>query len=236
MNAWKIYKITNKVNGKVYIGQTTKTLSVRFSNHCCPSNGCRFLGSAIKKYGRENFTIEEIDHATSQEESDLLEIKHIAECDSTNRKFGYNIEKGGDGRCIHSEETRRKISLGRKGKCIGHPFYGGMCGKHHTKDARDKISASKIGDKNPAYGKRYSGNTGMKASETTKSKMSLAHMGKPATIKKLTWYDAQAIRYYKLQLLITTVSIAKLFGVSTTTIRNITLNKYKCYKHDGEFS
>ena len=58
-----IYKITNKINGKIYIGQTAKSIKERFNQHCLKWSCCTKFKYAINKYGKENFIIEQIDHA-----------------------------------------------------------------------------------------------------------------------------------------------------------------------------
>lgn len=64
-----VYKITNKLNGKVYIGQTTEGIEKRWKRHCgYQINDGTYFHNAIKKYGAENFTIEIIDKAKNQEE------------------------------------------------------------------------------------------------------------------------------------------------------------------------
>ena len=64
-----IYKITNNINGKAYIGQTTNTLARRWCKHNTPSsNYCRLLKRALNKYGKENFIIEKIAGSESIEE------------------------------------------------------------------------------------------------------------------------------------------------------------------------
>lgn len=88
-----IYKITNTVNNKIYIGQTINTLKRRFNQHIHRS-GCVKLYNAIIKYGKENFTIEEIEKVP-QQLLDEREIYWINYYNSTNRKIGYNILKGG---------------------------------------------------------------------------------------------------------------------------------------------
>ena len=56
-----IYKITNKINKKIYIGQTTRSIEERWKGHCKPSMTARSLISrAIQKYGKENFIIEHV--------------------------------------------------------------------------------------------------------------------------------------------------------------------------------
>ena len=66
-----IYKITNKVNGKIYVGKTEDTPQLRFEEHLRNvKRGTKQskLYSAIKCYGPENFYVEEIDSADSLEE------------------------------------------------------------------------------------------------------------------------------------------------------------------------
>ena len=60
----RIYKITNQVNGKFYIGKTIKTLKNRFHNHCYDAlkrDSTTYFHRAIRKYGKENFILEEIE-------------------------------------------------------------------------------------------------------------------------------------------------------------------------------
>lgn len=113
-----IYKITNRLNGKVYIGQTTMSLTKRWRDHCSPSNSrCRLLHRAIQKYGKENFSVEQIDVACDRDELDKKEIYWIQYYDSTNNDKGYNLQSGGTHHEI-SDETRLKMSISQKGKTL----------------------------------------------------------------------------------------------------------------------
>ena len=69
-----IYKITNKINGKVYIGQTIQPLKKRWNLHRAKKSGCPALTRAFEKYGKDNFDICIIDHAHAREELDNKEI------------------------------------------------------------------------------------------------------------------------------------------------------------------
>ena len=124
-NLGEIYKITNLINNKIYIGKTkmfykdTKFgYENRFKNHLISAfskskrNDCPRLYNAIRKYGKQNFNIELICNCPL-EKIDEYEIKYIKMNDSTNDKKGYNIALGGGGRSVVniSEETRKKISL-----------------------------------------------------------------------------------------------------------------------------
>ncbi len=107
-----IYKITNKINNKVYVGQTTRSLKERWNAHLKP-NSCRALYRAIEKYGKENFTVEEIDGANSLSELNYLEQHYIWINNSLAPK-GYNLLSGGKNHTT-SEETRKLISDSKKG-------------------------------------------------------------------------------------------------------------------------
>ena len=112
----KIYKITNKENGLIYIGCTISSLKKRFSEHlyrCFKTDYKSKLYNSMKKYGQEIFTIELI------EECDLsiiyeTEKKYIKQYDSYTN--GLNSTFGGEG-CLgytHSPEIRQKISENTK--------------------------------------------------------------------------------------------------------------------------
>lgn len=113
-----IYKIENKINGKIYIGQTIQKLSRRISSHIFPSKeNVSVIDRAIKKYGIDNFVISQIDHADSIDELNEKEIYWIKyyNCIAPN---GYNIEKGGKN-SPKSDFTKNKISISNTGKKIG---------------------------------------------------------------------------------------------------------------------
>lgn len=97
-----IYKITNLINEKVYIGQTTTTIDHRWGQHKTYRNKRNHLYSALDKYGIDNFKIEEISHYTRNTKEKLIqilnkkEIYYIAKYNSINPDFGYNISIGGN--------------------------------------------------------------------------------------------------------------------------------------------
>lgn len=116
-----VYKITNKITGKVYIGITNQGAGARYRHHWYEAR----IGEpapihrSMAKYGEENFTLEIIDFAETYEELKEKEKYWIKEYDSMNREKGYNLTEGGDGTFgrIHSEETKNKIrqkAIGRK--------------------------------------------------------------------------------------------------------------------------
>lgn len=92
----KIYKITNKVNDKIYIGRTKHSLEERLKEHARDKRGVRPVKLAIDKYGLENFAIEQIGEAFTLEETMGKEKYWIKQLDARNKKVGYNMTEGGD--------------------------------------------------------------------------------------------------------------------------------------------
>lgn len=92
-----IYKITNLVNNKVYIGQTVTSLKERWQGHCY-KQGCVLMHNAIKKYGRDSFTQEVIEEVPV-EDLNSRETFWVKYYKSYQKEFGYNILiEGGHGR------------------------------------------------------------------------------------------------------------------------------------------
>ena len=176
-----IYRITNKINGKTYIGQ-----------HKYKKLNDKYMGSGVlitkakKKYGIENFkkeilefNIPDIDLANDWEQMYILfeRVKGKAE---------YNIANGGNGIGTVSEETKRKMSEALKGRQAwnkGKPAWNrgkatseeikrkiseANKGKHPSEETRKKLSEIRKGVNNPNYGKHLSEETKRKISESNK--------------------------------------------------------------------
>jgi len=113
-----IYRITNNINDKVYIGQTIQEIKDRFREHCKKSRQKKSaITSAIIKYGKENFIIEPLmTNIKNIEELNYWEKYWIKVYDSVSPN-GYNLTDGGSvcrnmgTRKPMSDETKRKISL-----------------------------------------------------------------------------------------------------------------------------
>lgn len=133
--SYKLYKITNTINGKVYVGYTQKTLAQRFSQHKCRAITARKntrLFNAIRKYGIKNFQIElVVESDNKQWILNVMEPHYIRFWNTQDSEIGYNMSSGGD--CpIQSEETRKKLRA-----------------KKVSLETRQKISKSRLGSKNP---------------------------------------------------------------------------------------
>ena len=170
---YTVYKHTTPP-GKVYIGMTMMRVEDRWKN----GNGyetCRLFKRAIDKYGWENIKHEILFEGLTKEEAEAKEIEMIRKYRSNDAAYGYNMENGGMTHGKHSAETLEKMSINRKGKCVGkeNPFYG----KHHSPEW---IESHLCGENNPMYGVRGKDHPryGIKHTEESIDKMRRAKQGK----------------------------------------------------------
>lgn len=119
-----IYKVTNKVNGKIYIGMTVNDFEKRKRDHIAMAKRGdernRYFQNAINKYGEDSFSWEIIDTDISQENLDEKEIYWISHYNSFG-EGGYNLTEGGGGVSGYkwSEEAKKDASRRLKGKYSG---------------------------------------------------------------------------------------------------------------------
>lgn len=99
-----IYKISNNINNKIYIGKTTRDIKTRFKQHCSKTahkEDNSILHKAMDKYGINNFYIEEVNVVTSNTKEDLTILlnemeKYYIDVFDTVSPNGYNILRGGE--------------------------------------------------------------------------------------------------------------------------------------------
>lgn len=106
-----IYKVTNKVNGKCYIGQTRHSLNTRKKRHLSSAKAGMntHFYQALRKYGEDNFYWEIICTAKDKQTLNELETFYITKFDSI--KNGYNMVDGGDNNVMDIESVKTKHDL-----------------------------------------------------------------------------------------------------------------------------
>src|ERR1700759_523611 len=164
-----IYKLTNRVNGKCYIGQTERKPEERWKSHqSCARNGSKkYIHTAMRHYGIEAFELEVICEV-SHEMLNAEESKYIAQFKSNQKEFGYNLTSGGDHwkktpeqcaaisermrgnrnavGCKRSDEHKRKIGESTRSRP------GSFLGKKFTDEHKSKIGqATKLRSKDPEF-------------------------------------------------------------------------------------
>lgn len=137
----------------------------------------KYFTNAIQKYGWENIQHIILFTNLTKCEAENKEIDLIKYYKSNNKKYGYNIQNGGNTIGTHSKETKLKISKANKGKRRNQEFKiknsknkkgnKNLLGYHHTEESKRKIAESQKGNKNC---------NGRKLSEETKKKISISHL------------------------------------------------------------
>ena len=185
-----IYKATNKLNNKIYIGQTVKDLSIRIRQHLYDSTKHKtnmLFHKALRKYGQEAFTWEIVMECNDYEELSKLEIYYIDYYNSLSPN-GYNM--GYNTKCMSgelnpnygnkmSDESKNKISIAAKDRLKNkedHPWFG----RRHSEETKAKmcLSAKDRSEVSEITRKKMSeSGLGRKHSEDTKLKLSENHSG-----------------------------------------------------------
>lgn len=209
-----IYKAENLINGKVYIGQTIRSLKDRMKQHRF-QRADGIISRAIKQHGIQSFVFITIDTAMDRRSLNQKEKYWIT---YYNSKYpnGYNLTDGGDGTPGHkvSDETKYKLRLANKGKSLSaeHRLKISIAhkGKGVTKEARLHMSLS---------------HRGIPLPETTKKKMGIARSGDKNGSAKLTWGQVREIRELYKQGGYTLKKLGDLYQVGLGSIHPIIHNK-----------
>lgn len=156
-----IYKAVNKINNKVYIGQTVKLLKIRIIEHINSKDNCYFH-KAIRKYGKDNFEWEIIEECESKAELDEMEFHYIKQYNSFGID-GYNLTFGGLGNSGRKFDDKYKLKQSELKKRLfrnktNHPMYG----KNHSQESKDKMSSAVEGKNHNRWGKFGSDNPAAK--------------------------------------------------------------------------
>jgi len=178
-----IYCLTNTVNGKKYVGMTTKTLEYRVTGHFgnASHDSCMYILRAIAKYGREAFVPSVLQECATFEEMVEAEKFWIAKFNTMDHTIGYNLTSGGEGTPGHnvSDTTRQLMSEFHKRENMKPSTIAliSHAAKIHYDNGHGEYMRSrrKCGKDHFFYGKAF-GRTGP-LSEETKRNISIARSG-----------------------------------------------------------
>lgn len=173
-------------NGKKYVGISRQKTKKRWQNG--KGYQGQFVYNAILKYGWNNIKHEILYTNLTKEEAENTEINLIKIYRSNEYKYGYNIAKGGNCQESVSDQTKRKISLLKKGKKRppdvikkmqeGHKNYK-MSEENKNKMSK-RLKLQYLGEGNPFYGKKHTIETKRKMSQKRKGKLNANYgKGKP---------------------------------------------------------
>lgn len=204
-----IYLLTNKINNKKYVGQTSRPLNLRINEHKKKkSNRKSRICLAIQKYGFENFNVEELCSCKTRDDANFLEILLIKQLNTTNRYIGYNATDGGDGPIVDSiSENHRRLNISKA-----------LMGKKMSLETRQNMSKAKKGKPSPRKG--------LKASDKTRKKLSDSHKGQiPGNCRPIG-----AFKNGQLMLSYPNMTICAKDGFYHQMIRKCITGKFKQYK------
>lgn len=174
-----IYKTTNLLDGKIYVGK--KHSSVFVTDYYGSSVR---IHEILKAYGKSVLSVEVIDWAVDLDHLNLLERYWIKKLDSRNPEVGYNISAGGNSFCCthHSEATKKKISESMKNLLKNGDFRrkGDL---HKSQETREKLRKINMGHPVSQETRRKIGDKarGRHVSQEVKDKLRARYLGVPRT-------------------------------------------------------
>lgn len=150
------YLIQNKLNGKGYVGITTRSVDRRWYEHRFVENSCgKLLSKAIQKYGEQSFEITVLASAIGDVDN-LKELeKQLIAQHNTAVPLGYNLTMGGDGLFgfKQSREVVERVAAKKRGTKM-------------SEESKQKMHEAHLGEKNHFFGRTHSEETKRKISET----------------------------------------------------------------------
>lgn len=229
-----VYVHINKINSKMYVGQTCKKPERRWGNNGNYYKQCTLFWNAICKYGWNNFEHEIVASNLTKKEADGFERLLINKLNTMDPNYGYNLQSGGGSGNTPSEDVKRKIGNAQRGKKASEEtkrkmreahkaeknhFYG----KHHSEETKKSISKKNSGKNNPNYGKCHSEETRRKQSEANK-------IAKEQLKKPVLQYTKDGVFVRKWDC---AYSAARELGILRSNICGCCLKRYGCKSAGG---
>ena len=204
---YKIYAHVNKINGKVYIGQTQQKLKDRFGCNGAYYKHSSHFWNAIQKYGWNNFNHITLVSGVSLDLANIIEEELIRKYNTMNNKIGYNMIAGGNNRKRRQEvtdkiaeknrypspETLRKMSIASTGRKhspeVIEKIRKSNTGKKRTEEARIKMSIAKQNMSEETRRKICEAGRGRPCSQKCRDSASKRFKGNRYRAKSIVQYD-----------------------------------------------
>jgi group I intron endonuclease len=191
-DTWILYKTTNLINGKIYVGVHKLADTSKSRNYI--GSGLS-LKSAIEKYGKKNFTRATLAEFNSIENAYIAEAELVTQ-EFVDRSDTYNISLGGRGGGIQTPEMRAKNSASKKGRKYSEEHRKKMSDyqKSRSKEDRAKVGATQKGKiiSLETRAKIGAASRGRKHTPESKAKMSIAQLGNKKGLGKTHTPEARA--------------------------------------------
>ncbi len=167
----RVYLARNRMNGKGYVGLTTKPVLARWRLHIQQRNSSMAISHAIRKHGEDVFDLFLLEECDDVKALKIAERKWIKRLDTFHGP-GYNLTEGGDGLLgyRHTEDAKRRISEAHRGE-KNHNYGKAWRTGPLTEQAKRKLSEGRRGKDNPMWGKKKSPETLAKLSTSQKKRV-----------------------------------------------------------------
>jgi group I intron endonuclease len=219
-----VYKIINKLDSKIYIGQTTQPLNDRWAQHKCDAKLFRHdmvIHRAIRKYAIENVSIVPIVLCKSIEELNHREAYYIKLFNSI-APNGYNTDPGGGNRKM-TEQTKKRLSIKATGRKCGPAWNKGIPA---TKETIAKLKAAQAGENNGMFGRTHREDSRKKISEKAKGRKP-----PPGLIENLAKINSKPVICLQTgEIFGSAVIAANKLGMGADRIGKVINGKIKSYK------
>lgn len=212
-----IYKIVNKINGKVYVGQTVRNAGKRWASHFHkkPSHHSSLIHNALHKYGIIAFWFEVIESAATKEHLDLRERYWIKKLNSV-FPSGYNLTLGGQSGRVFTKETKLKMKASahkRWGPNTKRRRWEGVPEEEKARIIHQNRSNAKKGKPSPKRGRALS--------QETIEKIRTSKAGKKVPAKYRPIIDSNGIRYRSIQ------ESTEIIGCSRSSLHRVLSGDFK---------
>lgn len=228
-----IYKVTNLINGRIYVGKRSTSLLPELDNY---KGSGKIISDALSKYGEENFRKEILAFRNSEDEIYALEALYVTKVQVASKQY-YNLKEGGRG----ASKGKSNPMYGKPGKGVFNDLARSKSkasallkvgnknhffGKKHSLESKSKISEKaklRLGDLNPFFNKTHSKESKGMMSSTRKK----LFQKDPDYSKKIAWSRSKGIYITPLGMYLSSIEASEALKLSKGYLVSICTDKNK---------